>query len=415
MSISYSWYYDMKIKVLVTGIGIISSAGKDPEECWENLIKGESMAQPDSRLEGLDISWSCPIKEFTPSKYLRKSLIWRSDPFIQYALYAVKQALEDSKLDLNNPDYRVGIVIGNSLGGITSLELLNTRAEKEGIGSIGSVYLLSTMGSMAQGNIAIEFGIKGVTYQINTACASGGDAIGIGKMLIETNVCDIVLAGGSEAPITPLVVSSFSKIGALSKNKNLNFSSRPFDGERDGFVISEGAAFLVLEKETTALKRKAKIYASLTGYGSANDAYHITSPSPEGQGLSNAINLALKDSSLKPEDIDCINAHGTSTPMNDLIESNVIYSIFNKKPYITSTKGVTGHSLAASGALEAVFSVLKIHKCEIPPVAGLKNIDEEIKTNIITKPLKSPKIKHVLSSSLGFGGHNAALIFSKYD
>ncbi len=405
----------MKHKVVVTGMGIISSAGLTPDECWENLIKGKSMTIIDNRLNTLDVSWSCPIKNFTPSDCLNKSLIWRIDPFIQYALYAAKKAIEDAKLDIDNKTVKVGVILGNSLAGVTSVEKLNKRAYNEGVGTIGSLYLLSTMGSMATGNIAIELGIKGPTYLIGTACASGTDSIGMGKYLIENGICDIVLAGGSEAPITPLVVSSFTKIGALSKNTNLAYSSRPFDNERDGFVISEGAAMLVLEKETSALDRKAKIYASVAGYGSANDSYHITSPSPNGSGLSVSICAALNDAVLESTDIQCINAHGTSTLLNDRIEGKVLYDFFGKSAYVTSTKGVTGHSLAASGAIEAVFSILKIVNNKIPPVAGLRNIDKEIKVKIATNTISDIHVKNVLSTSVGFGGQNAALIFSKYE
>ena len=309
---------------------------------------------------------------------------------------------------------KTGIVLGNSLAGITSLEILNKRAVLEGVGTIGSLYLLSTMGSMATGNIAIELGIHGPTYLTGTACSSGADAIGTAKRLIQSGECDIVLAGGSEAPITPLVVSSFTKIGALSKNSDLLHASRPFDKERDGFVISEGAAVMVLENEKSALERGAKIYATLSGYGSANDAHHITSPAPDGSGLSQSIYGALEDASLSPTDIQCINSHGTSTPLNDDLEGNILFRIFGNHPWVTSTKGVTGHSLAATGAMEAVFSVLKIIHDEIPPVAGLRHIDDKIKINIATKVIQGTGIKNVLSTSLEFGGQNAALIFSQY-
>jgi 3-oxoacyl-[acyl-carrier-protein] synthase II len=404
----------MQTKVVVTGMGIISSAGHTPEACHSTLLAGKGMARPDPRLSSLEVSWSCPIQDFTPAQHMSQSLIWRSDPFIQYALYAAHSAFEDAGLDKAQRGLRTGIVLGNSLGGITSLEMLNQRAVQEGAGTIGSLYLLSTMGSMATGNIAIELGIHGPTYLTGTACSSGTDAIGMAKHLIESGECDIVLAGGCEAPITPLVVSSFTKIGALSKNTDLSLTSRPFDRERDGFVISEGAAVLVLENEKTAIEREARIYATLSGYGSANDAHHITSPAPDGAGLSHSIYKALNDASLSPGDIHCINAHGTSTPLNDRLEGNIFSVIFGSRPWVTSTKGVTGHSLAATGAMEAVYSVLKIIHDEIPPVAGLKHLDGEIKINIAMEIIRGAGIKNVLSTSLGFGGQNAALVFSQY-
>lgn len=404
----------MKSKVVVTGMGIISSAGHTPEVCHSTLLEGKGMAKPDPRLSTLEVSWSCPIQDFIPDEHMTKSLIWRCDPFIQYALYAARSAIEDAGLDQAHRGSKTGIVLGNSLAGITSLEALNKRAVHEGVGIIGSLYLLSTMGSMATGNVAIELGIHGPTYLTGTACSSGADAIGTAKKLIENGECDIMIAGGCEAPVTPMVVSSFTKIGALSKNTDLPHASRPFDKERDGFVISEGAAVMVLENEKTALNRGARIYATLSGYGSANDAYHITSPAPDGSGLSQSIYKAMQDAALTPADIHCINAHGTSTPLNDRLEGSVFSIIFGGHPWVTSTKGVTGHSLAATGAMEAVFSVLTILHDEIPPVAGLKHIDEEIKINIATDIIRGAGIKNILSTSLGFGGQNAALIFSQY-
>lgn len=404
----------MKSKVVVTGMGIISSAGHSPEACHSTLLQGMGMAKPDPRLRRLEVSWSCPIQDFIPDQHMSKSLIWRSDPFIQYSLYAAHSAVEDAGLSKAYRGPKTGIVLGNSLAGITYLEALNKRAIQEDVGTIGSRYLLATMGSMAIGNIAIELGINGPTYLIGTACSSGADAIGTAKSLIESGQCDNVLAGGSEAPITPLVVSSFTKIGALSKNSNLSLASRPFDKERDGFVISEGAAVMVLENEKNALDRGARIYATLSGYGSANDAHHITSPSPDGFGLSQSIYKALEDASLTPSDIQCINAHGSSTPLNDSLEGCVISNIFGDYPWVTSTKGVTGHSLAATGAMEAVFSVLTMLNDEIPPVAGLQNVDEAIKVNIAAGIIRGAGIKNILSTSLGFGGQNSALIFSKY-
>lgn len=404
----------MKHKVVVTGMGIISSAGDTPEICHATLLKGKGMAKTDPRLSSLNVSWSCPIQGFIPALHINKSLIWRSDLFIQYALYAAQYAAADARLDTVHTGLKTGIVLGNSLSGITSLETLNARSIKEGAGTIGALYLLSTMGSMSTGNIAIELGIQGPTYLIGTACSSGADAIGIAKHLIESGECDIVLAGGSEAPITPLVVSSFAKMGALSRNSELSFASRPFDKERDGFVISEGAAIMVLEREQTAVERGARIYATLSGYGSGNDAYHITSPAPDGSGLSQSVHRALEDASLHPTDIQSINAHGTSTPLNDQIEGNVISGIFGTHPWVVSTKGVTGHSLAATGAMEAVFSVLNIIHDEIPPVAGLSHVDENINLKIAMNIIKGIGIKNVLSTSLGFGGQSCALVFSQY-
>ncbi|MGL5424664.1 MAG: beta-ketoacyl-[acyl-carrier-protein] synthase family protein [Serratia fonticola] len=344
----------------------------------------------------------------------KKNLIWRTDPFIHYALYAASEAIKDSGMNLSMRNEHIGIVLGNSLGGITTIEHLTERASKEGSGTIGAAYILSTMASMAVGNIAIELGITGPTYTIGTACASGTDAIGIAKGLIESGECSVVLAGASEAPLTSMVVSAFSRIGALSKNVDPKTASRPFDINRDGFVMSEGAAVMVLESEEHALQRNAPIYAQVTGYGSANDANHATSPASDGSGLRSSITTALVDASLTADQVDCINAHGTSTPLNDQIEGQVLASIFGNNTYVTSTKGVTGHCLAASGALEAVFSILKIRHQRIPPVAGLTTIDPDINLKIPLEVVNDQCIKHVLSNSIGFGGQNASVIFSQY-
>jgi len=404
----------MKNKVVVSGIGILSSSGKNPEECWLSLIQKTCSATYDERIKNTGISICCPITDFNSEKYLKKSLIWRTDPFIHYALYAASEAIKDSGISLCMGNERIGIVLGNSLGGITTIEHLTERASKEGTGTIGAAYILSTMASMAVGNIAIELGITGPTYTIGTACASGTDAIGIAKGLIESGECSVVLAGASEAPLTSMVVSAFSRIGALSKNVDPKTASRPFDIDRDGFVMSEGAAMMVIESEEHALQRNASIYAQITGYGSANDANHVTSPASDGLGLRSSITAALVNASLTAEQIDCINAHGTSTPLNDQIEGQVLASIFGNNTYVTSTKGVTGHCLAASGAMEAIFSILKLRYQTIPPVAGLRVIDPNIDLKIPMDVVNDQCINHVLSNSIGFGGQNASVIFSQY-
>ncbi|NWO12000.1 beta-ketoacyl-[acyl-carrier-protein] synthase family protein [Chromohalobacter salexigens] len=404
----------MPKKVVVTGIGIASSAGLSPEEVWNNIMDKRRTVATDPRLAGTDIDWACSIRNWAPSEYLKKSLIWRCDPFIQFALYAASEAITDSGLDCHISPHNIGMVVGNSLGGVSTSEMLNKRALQEGVKAIGSTYLLSTMGNMASGNIAIELGVKGPTYTVGTACASGTDAIGIAKNMIEKGQCDFIIAGASEAPITPLVTASFTNIGALSRNRGKKYSSRPFDEERDGFVISEGAAFLVLEDEEKAIKRKARIYATVTGYWSTNDSYHVTSPSKTGEGILKAMKGGLTNAGLAPSDIDCINAHGTSTQYNDYTEGKAISRIFGEDVFVTSTKGVTGHSLAASGAIESAISILKINNKGIPAVAGLKNQDRNIKIKAPTTSLENVRVDNVLSNSLGFGGQNATLVFSRH-
>lgn len=402
-------------KIVITGLGIIGSAGYSIEEHWKNICEGKNLIRKDNRLHELDVDFCCPVQNFEPEKYINKSLIWRIDRFIQFALYASIQAVEDAKLNLATLDKRrIGIVLGNSLAGIATLEKAQNRLNSDGPKSASASLIPGYMGSMAVGQIAIQLGITGPSLLIGTACASGADAIGIAKKMLENDECDIVLAGASEAPITSLIVSSFTKLGALSKNRDFSLTSRPFDQERDGFVISEGAGVMILERESHALQRNAGVYATVSGYGTSNDAFHVTSPQSDGAGLKEAMLQALKDAKASPDDIGCINAHGTSTPLNDRTESAAIFDIFGKKPIVTSTKGVTGHSLAASGAIEAIYSVFTLIYNKIPRVAGLINIDKDIQIFIATSEINDVHLNSVLSNSLGFGGQNSSLIFSQY-
>ncbi|MGL5387665.1 MAG: beta-ketoacyl-[acyl-carrier-protein] synthase family protein [Serratia sp. (in: enterobacteria)] len=406
----------MRNSVVITGLGTIGSAGLTVSESWETLKQGKCTAQYDKRLEGLGVSLCCPVSDFQPEKFISKSILWRTDKFIHLALIAAHQAITDSGLRLATTDKsRIGIVLGNSLAGISSIEKAYNDVASDGFGSVRAAIIPASMANMAAGHIAIQYGITGPTLTIGSACASGADAIGLAKKMIENNECDIVIAGASEAPITSLIISSFARLGALSTNNNPLHASRPFDQERDGFVISEGAGLLVLENKVHAEARKAEIYAVVSGYGTSNDAYHVTSPDPQGAGLKQAITKALRDAALRPEEIDCINAHGTSTPLNDRIESNVIDDIFGRNTKVTSTKGATGHCLAAAGAIEAIFSVLTLKNNFIPGVVGLEHIDSEIKISIVESSGVNIKINSVLSNSIGFGGQNSSLVFQKYN
>jgi 3-oxoacyl-[acyl-carrier-protein] synthase II len=405
-----------KKRIVISGLGVVSSAGDSLQENWNNLIQGNAKVKRDSRLEGLQVDFCCPVEGFPTSKHIDKSLIWRIDRFIQFALYATQQAVADAELNFATLDKRrIGIVLGNSLAGVTSLETAYHKLDLEGAESVRASLIPGFMGNMIVGQIAIQFGITGPSMLIGTACASGADAIGMAKKMLENDECDIVITGASEAPITKLIISSFAALGALSTNSNLLDASRPFDENRDGFVMSEGAGILVLEKESHAIERGAKIYATVAGYGSANDAFHVTSPQKDGAGLKDAMQQALEDAQLLPNDIESINAHGTSTVVNDQIESAAIFDIFGKKPIVTSTKGVTGHCLAASGAIEAIYSVLSIKNNTIPPVAGLKELDKNINISVAHSKMKMVGINSILSNSLGFGGQNASLIFSRYN
>lgn len=409
---------NQKQRIVITGMGLISSAGDCLQDNWDNISKGRAMAKQDLRLKELQVDFCCPVEGFPTEKHIDKSLIWRTDRFIQFALYAARQAVTEAKLDFSKLNkQRIGIVLGNSLAGVTMLENACGKFDSEGEPSVSASLIPGAMGNMAVGQIALQFGITGTSLLIGTACASGADAIGLAKKMLENDECDVVLAGASEAPITKIIMSSFTSLGALSKNTNLLEASRPFDENRDGFVMSEGAGVVVLEKESHAVVRGANIHATVAGYGSTNDAFHVTSPHKNGVGLKTAMQQALKDAKLSPSDIESINAHGTSTALNDRVESAAIFDIFGGHPLVTSTKGVTGHCLGAAGAIEAIYSVLSIKNNTVPPVAGLKKIDENMSISIANSnpKIKKIKINSVLSNSIGFGGQNASLIFSRYN
>ncbi|MCD9496617.1 beta-ketoacyl-[acyl-carrier-protein] synthase family protein [Photobacterium carnosum] len=404
-----------KINVVVTGLGILNSAGLTVQDSWNKVLSGEATASIDERLKNIDSNISCPIKGWNAKNDIDPSLVWRIDKFIQYAVAASKQALIDAGINFKDVEKkRIGVIIGNSLAGISTLELNLLRVLTDGYQASKASMIPAIMNNMAASQIALTYGIQGPTLCISTACASGADAIGLAKQMIESDQCDIIITGATEAPICPLIVSSFNKLGALSKTLDLKLASRPFDKDRNGFVISEGAGILILESETFARRRKAKIYATVSGYGTANDAFHATSPSPDGTALKLAIYNALENASISANDIDSINAHGTSTVLNDSIESKVIFNIFGSKPIVTSTKGVTGHSLGATGAIEAIYSILSIKYNKIPPIGGLNHIDESIKISIAKNAINTSNINVVMSNSIGFGGQNSTLIFSAY-
>lgn len=403
----------MKHKVVVTGMGILCSAGSSVNQFWDNIVQKKVLTQYDQRLESAPVKYSCPLISWNPKVSFKGAAFTRVDPFIQYAVYAAQEALDDANIQpgYNFPSSKIGIIVGNSLAGISTLENIINKEAETGPASISASYILSTMTNMASANISVHLGITGPAYFLSTACASGADAIGRGKRMIENGECDIVIVGGSEAPITKNIVIAFAKLGALSRNNIGEGSIKPFDKERNGFVISEGAGFLVLEREKQAQTRKANIHARLLGYGSSSDAYHMTTPTPSGKGLTQAVKKALSDANIEPTEIGYINAHGTATSLNDRLESTVYGNIFGFKTPVSSTKGVTGHPLAASGAIEAIASIQTLKTGIIPGTAGLDIIDGDIKININQETTKALNSLSVMSSSIGFGGQNAALIF----
>ncbi|MFJ5535511.1 beta-ketoacyl-[acyl-carrier-protein] synthase family protein [Vreelandella titanicae] len=403
----------MTNKVVVTGMGVLCSSGATVSQFWDNIVQKKVLTQYDHRLENAPVKYSCPLSNWNPKPRFKQAAFTRVDPFIQYAVYAAQEALDDANIQpgYNFPSNRIGIIVGNSLAGISTLEKIINNEAEVGPASVSASYILSTMTNMASANISVHLDITGPSYFLSTACASGADAIGRGKRMIESGECDTVIVGGSEAPITKNVVTAFAKLGALSRNNIGEGSIRPFDKERNGFVISEGAGFLVLERESQAQKRKANIHARLLGYGSSSDAYHMTTPTPSGKGLTQAVEKALSDANIEPTEIGYINAHGTATSLNDRLESTVYENIFGLTAPVASTKGVTGHPLAASGAIEAIASIQALKTDTIPGTAGLHMIDDDIKININRETTKFSNSFPVMSSSIGFGGQNAVLIF----
>ncbi|OTP87373.1 hypothetical protein B6D12_12735 [Gilliamella apicola] len=402
--------------VSVTGIGLVTPLGIGVEDSWRNLLSGINACKFDPMLDSMNIgvSISCRIPNSNLfEQILGKSLIRRIDPFIQMALIAVREAIKDSGVDIESYDpSRIGIIVGNSLGGteMFSHELEELKIKK---GIVSASTIPGSMMNMVAGQIAIDLGIKGRCFVVSTACASGTTALGIGKELIESNQCDLVIAGATESPITPIVVAGMNRLGALSRNSSCQEASRPFDVDRDGFVIAEGAGFTILERKKDAENRSARVYSYISGYGESTDAYHVTTPEPEGEGLYTAIQNCLKSANVNSDDIQHINAHGTSTTLNDLTESKVFNKVFRHQPAVTSTKGATGHTLAASGAIESIFTILSIYHSIIPHTLNLKNLDPMVNLDVVQKKPRSALIKHALKTSLGFGGHNAVLLFTK--
>ncbi|QUJ66790.1 beta-ketoacyl-[acyl-carrier-protein] synthase family protein [Photobacterium sp. GJ3] len=405
--------FTAKNRAAITGLGLISAGGIGVQENWETACNGISTAQKIPELEGMEVEIGCRIPSFDPDKLLGRSVARRIDRFIQIAMVAYREAISHSGLDPKNWNgKRVGIVVGSSLAGIERFVDEQHVLENEGDRMVSPSTIPGAMMNMVAGQIAIDCHATGPSLIVSTACASGLTALGVGREWINSGQCDVVIAGSSEAPITPLVVASMNRLGALSKHPDHRHASKPFDEERDGFVIAEGAGFFVLEREDSAISRQAEIHAFVDGYGASTDAYHVTTPRPDGEGLSEAIQAALKDAGIEGKDIQHVNAHGTSTRLNDITESGVIAETVGLHPIVTSIKGSIGHSLAAAGAVESVFTVMSLKNSLVPPTVNLQKVDEGIQLDIAMQQPREIKIQHALKVSLGFGGHNAAIVFS---
>ncbi|MFF5566328.1 beta-ketoacyl-[acyl-carrier-protein] synthase family protein [Streptomyces sp. NPDC012623] len=399
---------------LVTGAGFISPAGAGLKANWEKVLAGEPTAAHLPELDGLPVTMACRVPDFSPKDHgLRGS--WQWDRFTQFAVVAAREALEQSGLTPGGwaDASRVAVIIGSGAGGTATLEAQYRVLMEEGPSSVSPLTLPMGLVNMAAGQVAIDISATGPCLAPCTACAAGASAIGIGRELLRQGVADVVVAGGTEAPITPLYISSFARMRALSRRSDdPATASRPFDTDRDGFVLGEGAGVLVLETEEHAAARGARPLARVTGYGASSDAHHVTSPHPEGRGAELAMRAALDDAGLTGDEVDYVNAHGTSTPLNDVTEAGVISQLLGNGVAVSSTKGVTGHPLGAAGAIEAGYCVLAVRDGLIPPTAGLSTPDPRIEVDLVRGAPRSGHVRAALSNSFGFGGQNATLVFT---
>ena len=399
-------------RVVVTGMGLISPLGNSVNESWSNCIKGCSgISENEVDVEDMPIKVGGRIQDFDPTQYIDSKDLRRLDTFVQYGVSAGIQAIEDAGLDNNVDKDRVGLNIGSGIGGLESIEKNKDILNKKSFKRVSPFFVPGSIINMTPGYLSIIKGYTGPNLSIVTACASSNHAIGTSARLIAYGDADVMVTGGSEMATTPLGVSGFLASRALSKSGDPRTASRPWDKDRDGFVLSDGAAILVLEEYEHAKNRSANIYAEVIGFGMSSDAYHMTAPSEDGTGASLSISRAISDADISTNDIDYINAHATSTPLGDIAECNAVKSIFDLPPPISSTKSMTGHTLGAAGAIESIFSVLSIVNNISPPTINLNNPDEGCDLDFIPKEARDMKIDVSLNNSFGFGGTNSTLIF----
>ena len=399
-------------RVVVTGMGLISPLGNSVKESWSNCINGYSgISDNIVDLEDMPIKIGGRIRDFDPIQYIDSKDIRRLDTFVQYGVSAGIQAIEDADLDNNVNKDRVGLNIGSGIGGLDSIEKNKDILNKKSFKRVSPFFVPGSIINMTPGYLSIMKGYTGPNLSIVTACASSNHAIGTSARLIAYGDADVMVTGGSEMATTPLGVSGFLASRALSKSDDPMTASRPWDKDRDGFVLSDGAAILVLEEYEHAKNRSANIYAEVLGFGMSSDAYHMTAPSEDGSGASLSISRAIADAGISTNDIDYINAHATSTPLGDLAECNAVKSIFDIPPPISSTKSMTGHTLGAAGAVESIFSILSIVNNISPPTINLNNPDEGCDLDFIPKEARDMKVDVSLNNSFGFGGTNSTLIF----
>lgn len=409
-------------RVVVTGIGAVTPLGLNIKESWSNALRGQSGIAKITKFDttGFDVTFAGEVKGFNPDLYIEKKEQKKMDGFIQYSIAASKMAVEMANLELTeNVKNKAGVIIGVGIGGLANIEDTALKMKEKGPGRISPFFIPSVITNLAAGQVSIALGLKGPNYSVTSACASGVHSIGEAVRYVRDGICDVMLAGGAESTICGLAIGGFASMRALStRNDAPEKASRPFDKDRDGFVLAEGSAILCLESLEHAVNRGAKILCEVTGYGVSSDAYHMTSPAPEGAGGYMAMQAALSDSGLKASDIQYVNAHGTSTPAGDGLETAAIKKLMGdhaKNVWISSTKSMMGHALGAAGAIESAFCVMAICDQKVPPTINLENPSEDCDLDYVPNAAREGKINNVLNNSFGFGGTNACMIFSKYN
>lgn len=408
-------------RVVVTGLGAITPIGKNVEEFWAGIKEGVCGIDEIKSFDttNFKVKLAGEVKDYNEEDYFEKKAAKRLDKYTQYALIASREAMKDANLNVEEIDAeRFGVIVSSGIGGLQTIENNDHIVIEKGADRVSPMFIPMSISNMAAGNVAIEVGAKGESFAIVTACASATHSIGEAYRLIKHGYQDVMIAGGTEAAVTPLGIAGFMNMKALSQSTDRLRASIPFDKERSGFVMGEGAGVIIIEELEHALKRNAKIYAELVGYGASSDAYHITSPAPGGVGGARAMKLAIEDANIEGKDIDYINAHGTSTHLNDSLETSAIKLALgeeaSKKVMVSSTKGNTGHLLGAAGGVEAIACVKAIEDGFVPATIGYKVSDEECDLDIVPNKGRNIEINYAMSNSLGFGGHNSSIIFKKY-
>jgi len=409
-----------KRRVVVTGLGIVSPVGNDLKSSWDSILAGRSGASliTDFDTAEFAVKFACTVKNFDASEYIPKKDLKKMDTFIHYGVAAAAQAIKDSGIEITEENAeRIGVAVGSGIGGLPLIEKNKEALEKGGPRKISPFLIPGTIINMISGNISIMYGIKGPNIAPVTACTTGTHSVGLAARLIAYGDADVMLAGGAEKASSPLGMGGFAAARALSRNNdNPEAASRPWDKDRDGFVLGDGAGVLVLEEYEHAKARGAKIYAEMAGFGMSGDAYHMTSPSEGGEGAARCMINAMKDAGINPEQIDFVNAHGTSTPAGDIAETQALKLAFGdhaRSLAVTSTKSMTGHLLGAAGGIEAVFSVMSLHDQVATPTINLDNQDPDCDLDYVPNIARDMKMEYALSNSFGFGGTNGSILFKK--